>query len=87
MTLERLPVTDKITVPWVPEVFLTCGWNFRCGPMADTSSAVGRSHERQSREKTLNRARKVSGTQGKITASCQTKYVSQALRNFEKLLG
>ena len=82
MKLEKLPVTDKITVPWVPEVFLACGGNFRCGPMADTSSAVGRS-----REKTLNRARKVSGTQGKITASCQTKYVSQALRNFVKLLG
>ena len=34
-----------INVPWVPEVFLACGENFRCWPKADTSSAVGRSHE------------------------------------------
>ena len=58
-------------VPWVPEVFLACGENFRCWPKADTSSAVGRRHERRSREKnykdlteTGNRARKISGTQG-----------------------
>ena len=24
-------------VPWVPEVFLACGGNFRCWPKADTS--------------------------------------------------
>ena len=29
----------------VPEVFLARGGNFRCWPKADTSSAVGRSHE------------------------------------------
>ena len=29
------------SVPWVPEVFLARGGNFRCGPKADTSSAVG----------------------------------------------
>ena len=40
-----------MSLPWVPEVFLACGWNFRCWPKADTSSAVGRSHERRSREK------------------------------------
>ena len=34
------------TVPWVPEVFLACGGNFRCWPKADTSSAVGRSREK-----------------------------------------
>ena len=34
-------------LPWVPEVFLACGGNFRCGPKADTSSAVGRRHERR----------------------------------------
>ena len=28
-------------VPWVPEVFLACGGNFRCWPKVDTSSAVG----------------------------------------------
>ena len=38
---------------WVPEVFLACSGNFRCWPKADTSSAVGRSHERRSREKNL----------------------------------
>ena len=41
------------SVPWVPEVFLACGGKFRCRPKADTSSAVGRSHERRSREKNL----------------------------------
>ena len=29
------------TIPWVPEVFLACGRNFRCWPEADISSAVG----------------------------------------------
>ena len=66
-------------LPWIPEVLLACGGNFRCWPKADTSSALGRSHERRSREKNFsrrslylykdlkesrNRARKVSGTQG-----------------------
>ena len=31
-------------IPWVPEVFLACGGNFRCWPKADTSSAVGAGH-------------------------------------------
>ena len=44
---------------WVPEVFLSCGGNFRCWPKADTSSAVGRSY----------RGRKVSGTQGKTSST------------------
>ena len=72
---------SRIFIPWVSEVFLACGGNFRCWPKANTSSAVGRSHERRSREKNLwplraghykdltetgNRARKVSGTQGRI---------------------
>ena len=59
-------------VPWVPEVFLACCGNFRCWPKADTSSVVGRSHERRRRAghykdltETGNRARKVSGTQGR----------------------
>ena len=39
-----------VSVTWVPEVFLACGGNFRCGPKANTSSALGRSQ-------------KVSGTQ------------------------
>ena len=70
----------SLTLPWVPEVFLAYGGNFRCWPKADTSSAVGRSHERRSREKnafraghykdlteTGNRARKVAGIQGTLT--------------------
>ena len=35
----------SISLPWVPEVFLACGGNFRCWPKADTSSAVGQSRE------------------------------------------
>ena len=65
-----------IALPWVTEVFLACGRNFSCWPKAETSSAVGRIHERRSREKkraghyidlteTGIRARKVSGTLGK----------------------
>ena len=49
-----------------------CGGNFRCWPKADTSSAIGQSHERRIRAghykdltETGNRARKVSGTLGK----------------------
>ena len=57
------------TIPWVSEFFLVCDGNFRCWPKADTSSAVGRSHEfRAGHYKDLtetgNRAGKVSGTQG-----------------------
>ena len=40
-------------LPWVPEVFLACGGNFRRWPKADTSSAISRSHKRRSREKNL----------------------------------
>ena len=62
-------------LPWVPEVFLACGGNFRRGPKADTFSAVGRSREKsflfraghyKDLTETGNRARKVSGTQGKV---------------------
>ena len=42
-------------MPWVREVFLACGRNFRCWPKTDTSSAIGRS--------------KVSGTQGNGTTT------------------
>ena len=45
---------ELCTVPWVPEVFLACGGNFRCWPKADTTSVVGRSHERQPRLKSLS---------------------------------
>ena len=59
-------------LPWVPEFFLVCDGNFRCWPKADTSSAVGRSHEfRAGHYKDLtetgNCAGKVSGTQGSWT--------------------
>ena len=64
-----------IALPWVTKVFLACGGDFWCWPKAETSSAVGRIHERRSREKkraghyidlteTGIRARQVSGTQG-----------------------
>ena len=62
----------SVFLPWVPEIFLACGGNFWCWPKADTSSAVGRSHERRSAghykdlTETGNRARKVSGTQGTV---------------------
>ena len=46
-------VTVNGDVPWVPEVFLAGSGNFRCWLKANTSSAVGRIHERQSREKNL----------------------------------
>ena len=49
---EKRPVTHFL--PWVPEVFLACGWNFRCWP---------KGHYKDLTE-TGNRARKVSGTQG-----------------------
>ena len=42
----RLQGLSLFPVPWVPEVFLACGGNFRCWPKADTSSAVGRSREK-----------------------------------------
>ena len=42
-------------LPWVPEVFLACGGNFRCWPKAGAKSGL---------TETGNRARKVSGTQG-----------------------
>ena len=42
-------------LPWVQEVFLACGGNFRCWPKAEAKSGL---------TETGNRARKVSGTQG-----------------------
>ena len=42
-------------LPWVLEVFLACGGNFRCWPKAEATSGL---------TETGNRARKVSGTQG-----------------------
>ena len=58
----------EFELPWVPEVFLACGGNFRCWPKADTSSAVGAGHYKYLTE-TGNRARKISGTQGKFEPS------------------
>ena len=55
--------STRSRLPWVQEVFLACGENFRCWPKADTSSAIGRS--REDSPETGNRARKVSGTQGR----------------------
>ena len=43
-----------MTLPWVPEVFLACGGNFRCWPKADTSSAAEATSDEA--------ARKTSGT-------------------------
>ena len=63
---------------WVPEVFLACGGgNFRCWPKADTSSVLGRSHERRAGHlkdltETGKRARKVSGTQGNWSLGSKT---------------
>ena len=69
------------SVPWVPEVFLACGGNFRCWPKAEaTSGEAARKTFRFSVRKafraghyedlteTGNRARKVSGTQGICSA-------------------
>ena len=39
-------VWDSLLLPWVPEVFLACGGNFRC---RGTSSAVSRSREKNGR--------------------------------------
>ena len=42
-----IPFQSYREVPWVPEVFFACSGNFRCWLKADTSSAVGRIHERR----------------------------------------
>ena len=69
----------SLTLPWVPEVFLAYGGNFRCWPKADTSSPVGRSYGGEAARnifraghykdltETGNRARKVAGIQGTLT--------------------
>ena len=36
----RSDAKNTLALPWVPEVLLACGGNFRCWPKADTSSAV-----------------------------------------------
>ena len=54
----------KGNLPWVPEVFLACGGNFRRWPKAEATSGEGAGHYKDLTE-TLNRARKVSGTQSK----------------------
>ena len=37
---------SEFLLPWVPEFFLARGGNFRCWAKADTSSAVGRSRDK-----------------------------------------
>ena len=72
-------MTARLLIRWVPEVFLACGRNFRCWPKADTSSG----HYKDLTE-TGNRARKVSGTQGrflKIRVKFKT-YFSRDQRSF-----
>ena len=65
----KIITREKITLPWVPEVFLACVGNFRCWPKADTSSALGRGRAGHYKDltETRNRARKVSSTQGSIS--------------------
>ena len=53
-------VTARLRLPWLPEVFLACGGNFRCWPKAFRAG-----HCKDLTE-TGNRARKVSGTQGRL---------------------
>ena len=60
-----------VMLPWVTEVFLACGGNFRCRPTAEaTSGEAGRKTFRVGHYKDLtetkNRARKVSGTKGNV---------------------
>ena len=56
------------TYPGYQRFFSRAAENFRCGLKADTSSAVGQSHERAQvtidSTETGDRARKVSGPQG-----------------------
>ena len=61
-----------VLLPWVPEVFLACGGNFRCWPKANTSSA----------KETGNRARKVSGTQGRVLQPSQEKLMGVNKKHF-----
>ena len=62
-----------MNLPWVPEVFLACGGNFRCWPKADTLTETG------------NRARKVSGTQGNLNRETDANnYVVQIARGKKK---
>ena len=44
--MAKFDPAERITLPWVTEVFLACGGNFRCWPKVDTSSAVGQSCEK-----------------------------------------
>ena len=37
---QKFKMQFDVLLPWVPEVSLLCGGNFRCWPKADTSSAV-----------------------------------------------
>ena len=56
---------DELILPGYQRFFS----RFRCWPKADTSSAVGRSREKNARvTETVNRARKVSGTQGRMSS-------------------
>ena len=64
------------SVPWVPEVFIACGGNFRCWPKGEAARKTFRFSTRKAFRaghyedltETGNRARKVSGTQGICSA-------------------
>ena len=72
---------ELCTVPWVPEVFLACGRNFRCWPKADTTSVVGRSHERQPRLKSLWHP----GTQVRWLATCFAALLRNGFKSYVAL--
>ena len=54
-----------VKLPWVPEVFLACGGNFRCVGRRPKPRAAKPGHYKDLTE-TGNRDRKVSGTQGTV---------------------
>ena len=58
----------RTNLPWVPEVFLACDGNFRAGHYKDLTE-------------TGNRARNVSGTQGRTNS---TKFLNFVMQNAEK---
>ena len=69
----RLPgsVLSGVEVPWVPEVFPACGGNFQCLPKAEAARAESRAFRAghcKDLTETGNRARKVSGTRGRVEA-------------------
>ena len=65
-TWQNLTPAERVTLPWVPEVFLACGGIFGVGRRTKPREKLFRAGHYKDLTETGNRAKKVSGTLGRV---------------------